>query len=193
MYSSLKANPLKSSYYLSNPPPGLKQWISSVYGIEEGSFPTKFLGVPLITQKLKSRDCQPLLARITSRIDTWTVKFLSFAGRLQLNKSVLQGIYSFWCAHFILPQHALKHIQSLLSRFLWNRNSHSNSKTKVAWDVVTLPKEEGGLGLKDVITWNKALILKHFLDIIKPYSNSLWADWVKATILRDSSMQGFKS
>ena len=32
---------------------------------------------------------------------------------------------------------------------------------KVAWENVCLPKREGGLGIKDVDSWNKAATLKH--------------------------------
>lgn len=87
---------------------------------------------------------------------------------------MLQGIYSYWCAHFILPKGILNSIRQLLSRYLWNGNSICNNKSKVAWDTVTLPKEEGGLGLKNICDWNKALIIKHLIAIINPSSCSLW-------------------
>ena len=30
----------------------------------------------------------------------------------------------------------------------------------VVWDAVTLPREEGGLGIKEALAWNKALFFK---------------------------------
>lgn len=186
-FSGLRVNPLKSTCYLSNPPTGLQLWIVNNYDIQLGVLPAKFLGVPLITQKLKIRDCQTLIAKLIGRIDSWTSAFLSFAGRLQLLKSVLHAICSFWSSHFLLPKGIINHIQTLLSRFLWNGNTLLRSKAKVSWSIVTLSIDEGGLGIKDAHEWNKSLILNHLLSIINPISNSLWVKWVKCTILNDSS------
>ncbi|KAK1371018.1 hypothetical protein POM88_037110 [Heracleum sosnowskyi] len=147
-----------------------------------GEVPAKFLGIPLITQKLKKKkDCHPLIVRITSRVETWTARFLSFAGRLQLVKSVLHAIKSYWSMHFLIPKGIINHIQMLFSQFLWNGNLNTRSKAKVSWVDVTF--EEGGLGIKDAHKWNKSLILKHLLFVINPNSMSLWADWVKKTII----------
>jgi len=32
---------------------------------------------------------------------------------------------------------------------------------KVAWELVCLPKKEGGLGTKRITEWNKIALLKH--------------------------------
>ena len=44
----------------------------------------KYLGVPLLFTRLSHSDCQPLLDKIMARIQAWTSRALSFAGRLQL-------------------------------------------------------------------------------------------------------------
>lgn len=185
--SGLSANPQKSSCYLSQACVSLNSWILNTYGIEMGILPAKFLGVPLITKKLSKNNCQPLIARINSRLEAWTNHFLSFAGRLQLLKSVLQAICSYWTAHFLLPKGILYNLQQIFSRFLWNGNTPGRAKAKVAWSMVTLPITEGGLGIKDLCEWNKAHIIKHLLSIINPSTTSLWADWVKKTIIKNKS------
>lgn len=68
----------------------------------------------------------------------------------------------------MLPKGVLNQIQKLFSRFLWNGHSPRKIKTKIAWSTVTLPLEEGGLGLRDAYEWNKALILKHLIGILNP-------------------------
>lgn len=57
--------------------------------MKEGSFPVRYLGVPLISSKLSAANCRLLLDRIFGQMDSWTSKNLSFAGRLQLLFSVL--------------------------------------------------------------------------------------------------------
>lgn len=51
--------------------------------------PVRYLGVPLIFEKLSDRDYKPLIDKITSRIQSWTSKFIFFEGRLQLIQVVL--------------------------------------------------------------------------------------------------------
>ena len=52
----------------------------------------KYLGVPLISTRLSHCDCQPLVDKLLARIQEWTSRSLSFAGRLQLLTSVLYNI-----------------------------------------------------------------------------------------------------
>ena len=78
----------------------------------------KYLGVPFITSKLKKGDCDEFVQKISSRILSWTAKFLSYAGRLQLIKSVLTGIQNYWAGMFILPKSILKQVETLMHRFL---------------------------------------------------------------------------
>lgn len=48
--------------------------------------------------------CQPLIEKITLRIQSWKGRFLSYAGRLKLVKSVLNSLHVFWSNIFILPK-----------------------------------------------------------------------------------------
>ena len=143
----------------------------------------KFLGVPLISTKLSLNDCIPLIDKITNRLYSWTALLLSFAGRAQLIQAVLLAIQSFWTAHFMLPAAVHKKIQQILTRFLWKGNAHSIGGVKVSWEHVCLPKEEGGLGIKNPKDWNKAQILMHLCRIISKSSN-LWPSWINATVLK---------
>lgn len=43
------------------------------------------------------------------------------------------------------------------------------------------------MGIKSLVDWNRALIMVHLLQIIKFNSNSLWARWIKVTILKAKS------
>lgn len=60
------------------------EFLTQVLELKVGYLLVKYLGVSLIFEKLTLEDCKPLLEKITGRINTWTGRFLSFAGRLQL-------------------------------------------------------------------------------------------------------------
>ncbi|GJS85074.1 hypothetical protein Tco_0751615, partial [Tanacetum coccineum] len=89
---------------------------------EEGRLPIKYLGVPLVSSWLIFRDCKELIEKVQARVDDWKNKLLSAAGRLQLVRSVIGSLH---CQGRLHKGHA-----------------------KVAWEVVCLPKDEGGLGVR---------------------------------------------
>ncbi|XP_048604962.1 uncharacterized protein LOC106398491 [Brassica napus] len=132
--------------------------------------------------KLRLTDYRPLIDRISSNFNTWSAKALSFAGRRQLLSSVIYGSINFWTTAFILPKNCIKKVESMCSQFLWGGTETKKSIAKVAWKTVTLPKSEGGLGLRDICRWNKTLYLKLiwrlFTTKVKEYrikGENLWA------------------
>ena len=114
LYPSLQ----KSTVFFCNYKVETVSWFDSLYRIPKGLLPVKFLGVPLISIKLSINDCMPLIARITSKVYSWTALLLSFAGRAQLIKAVLFSIQAFWSNHFLLPAAVHKQIQRIMTRFL---------------------------------------------------------------------------
>lgn len=82
--SGLKANPSKRSIFCSGISTRVKDILLEELQMKEGHLFAQYLGVPLISSRLSSTDCTMLLEKITGRIDSWTSKNLSFAGRLQL-------------------------------------------------------------------------------------------------------------
>ena len=67
----------------------------------------------------------------------------------------------------------IKQINALCRNFLWRADNTYN----VAWKEVYLPKENGGIGLKNLEAWNKAWIVKLVWEVAKK-KDSLWIKWV---------------
>ncbi|GJR68398.1 hypothetical protein Tco_0014463, partial [Tanacetum coccineum] len=64
----------------------------------------------------------------------------------------------------------------------WKNKSLSLSemrkgRAKVAWEDVCLPKDEGGLGIRRLETFNKALISSHIWSLLS-HRESLWVKWI---------------
>jgi hypothetical protein len=162
--SGLKANPAKSSFYCTGVHKDDKAAFLDTLQMHEGSLPVRYLGVPLITKKLSGLDCEALVAKVAGRIDSWLVKHLSFAGRLQLVSSILFSLQIYWSKVFILPEKVTRLLEQKFNRFLWCGND-SKAKAKVSWDKVCCPKDEGGLGLKGLEVWNRAAMLHHIWSL----------------------------
>lgn len=168
---------------------GLNQVESSAiysYGFTVGSLPIRYLGIPLMSRKLRIFEYDLLLEKITNRFRSWTVKTLLFAGRKQLIASIIYGTINFWITTFILPQGCIKKIESLCSRFLWSGSIENGRGAKVAWKMVRLPKSEGGLGLRRFSSWYRILCLR-FIWLLFSGNMSLWAQWHKHYHLRNAN------
>lgn len=87
--------------------------IADISRFRIGSFPTRYLGLSLNPSRISYATLQPFL----ERINCWTVKTLSFAGKVTLVASVIHGMVNFWSSVFALPKRFYEKIDSLCSPF----------------------------------------------------------------------------
>jgi hypothetical protein len=167
LYSGLKPNLQKSQIFFSGVAVDLKRSLLAILPIPEGHLPVRYLGVPLISSRLRYEDCVVLKDRVLQRIMSWSNRLLSFGGRAQLIHSVLFNIQVYWCSLFILPQRILKEIEGMMRAFLWSGVDLKTTGAKVSWKDVCTPKLEGGLGFKPLKDWNKATMLRHLWPLAR--------------------------
>lgn len=113
----------------TNPKPGKKPpiylWsdqqfqvqLLGIVGFQEGNLPVRYLGVPLITSRLRRKNCLALVDKIVAKAKSWTCRALSFAGRLQLINSILFAIQIYWSSIFMLPKAVIKQVEQTLRAF----------------------------------------------------------------------------
>lgn len=159
--SGLRTNALKSQIFMAEVQEGVRDHMVSLTGISLGTFPVRYLGVPLAAEGLRVIHYAPLLEQIAGQIGLWTASSLSHAGRLELIRSVLQGIHCFWLSTLPVPMEVIDRVTRLCRRFLWD-----DGKPLVAWHVLGFPKEEGGadrLGYHSLGVTYPAQILIHLV------------------------------
>ncbi|KAL0455513.1 UNVERIFIED_CONTAM: putative ribonuclease H protein [Sesamum latifolium] len=59
---------------------------------------------------------------------------------------------------------------------------------KVAWSDVCRPLEEGGQGIHRLEPLNRALMSKHFWDILQCNSSSVWVTWIRQHYIGNCSI-----
>ncbi|KAL2250081.1 UNVERIFIED_CONTAM: putative mitochondrial protein [Sesamum indicum] len=184
-WSGLRLNVEKSHIIISRSAQNVREELLAVLGFQEGQLPMRYLGLPLISSRLSIADYQPLLSKIDTRINGWEGLALSYAGRVQIIKSVLVAMGVYWASAFILPKGVIKDIEKRLRAFLW-RGTGNSGYPKVAWKEICKPKEEGGLGIKDMGTLNRALVCKKLCEVIRCDRTSIWnhGPWGWRKILR---------
>ncbi|KAL2230743.1 UNVERIFIED_CONTAM: Transposon TX1 uncharacterized protein [Sesamum indicum] len=186
-WSGLRLNIQKSHIIISRSAQERKDQLLSILGFQEGHLPMRYLGLPLISSRLTISDCQPLLSKIDARIAGWEGMSLSYAGRVQIIKSVLSAWSIYWASAFILPKAIIKEVEKRLRRFLWKGTSMTGY-AKVAWKDVCKPVGEGGQGIKDIDALNRALMTKKLCDIIRCDRTSIWVEWLQRGRLQNNSI-----
>ncbi|KAK3184846.1 hypothetical protein Dsin_032132 [Dipteronia sinensis] len=179
LLSGLHANHAKSNNFTSGVSHTINQQLINLFGYTVGSLPIRYLGIPIISSRLRLRDCSPLMDRVAGRLASWLNRGLSYAGRLQLIVSVLTSLQVFWASYLCLPKNFLNIIEQKFRSFLWREIEGDNKGAKICWSIICLPKKEGGLGIKDLSSWNKALMIRH-IWILSYGTNNLWSFWIKA-------------
>jgi len=142
--SGLYPNPNKSDIFLSGVLNAEREQIIHILGFREGELPMKYLGAPFLSSRLKVVYCKGLVDRITSKVQHWTCRTLSYAGRVQLINSVLFSIQVYWASLFLLPGQVIKNVEQIMKSFLWSGSDMRTTGAKVAWDQICLLKKEGG-------------------------------------------------
>ncbi|KAL9689236.1 hypothetical protein QQ045_033670 [Rhodiola kirilowii] len=158
--SGLSINSGKSQIFAGGMGEAKRRWLEVTLNTRLQSLPVKYLGIPLNAKRLTNADCVELLDKMTHRLNSWHGRLLSRAGRAVLINSVLQAMVLYWARVFILPKQVINAVNAICSNFLWKGGSSKKGGHLVAWDKVCRPKDEGGLGIKNLKTFNDALVLR---------------------------------
>ncbi|XP_074292354.1 uncharacterized protein LOC141619224 [Silene latifolia] len=120
---------------------------------------------------------------MVNRIRSIGAKKLSYAGRVVLINSVLNTLYSYWAGMFIIPKGVIRRIEGICRNYLWDGSSDYHRVPLVAWNKVTLPKDEGGLSIKKTELYNIAAVAK-LVDWVYNKADKLWIKWISQVYLK---------
>ena len=130
--------------------------LAEILGCRVGELPMSYLGMPLGASHNSPSIWNPILEKFERKLAEWKKLYLSKGGRLILLKSTLSSLPIYFLSLFTIPTHVANKIEKLQRDFLWG-----DSKTHlIEWDKVCAPIANGGLGIRKLTTFNKALIGK---------------------------------
>ncbi|PKU68138.1 Putative ribonuclease H protein [Dendrobium catenatum] len=142
-------NPQKSAILFSKDAAQAND-ICEILNVNISATPIKYLGLPIFYKKLKFQDFQPLIHKISSSLDGWKAKLLSFARRIQLLKFTISNTLAYWIHGSIIPKGCCKIINRMCPRFLYFGSINSRKLHTIAWKDTCVPKSKGGLGIPSI-------------------------------------------
>ena len=180
--SGLKINFHKSEIFCFGQAKECENDYSELFGCRVGTFPFRYLGLPMHYKKLRNSDWKTIEERFEQRLSGWKGKLLSVGGRLVLINSVLSSLPMFMLSFFAIPKGVLKKLEYFRSRFFWQNDQHKKKYHLIRWDQIRQPKEQGGLGIIDLEIQNKCLLSKWLFKLAN--EEGTWQDLVRNKYLK---------
>ena len=117
-------------------------------------------------------------------MSAWKAKQLSFAGRVTLAKAVIEAVPIYSMMTTAIPKACLNEINKIQRAFIWGDEDGNRKYHAIRWDLVTLPKALGGLGIRRLVNMNKACLMK-LGRAIRSGTEALWIDVIRGKYGRD--------
>jgi hypothetical protein len=156
--SGMKINFHKSEVIPMNLDDGATHNIAHILACPIGVFPVKYLGVPLYFDQLRREDVQPLVDKLIKRIAGWRGRLLAYSSRLTLVKTCLASVPVYLLSFIKFPKWAIRLLESQMAHCLWNNDSDSHKYHLANWQLVSMRKEFGGLGVPNLRDLNICLL-----------------------------------
>ena len=135
--------------------------------------PTSF-GFPVV---LNLSAFSPPIAKTDKYLSGWQASLPNAMGRTVLVNSVLDSALIYIMSAMLPPPGVVEKLDKRRRAFLWSgEETASGAQCLIAWDRVQLPKDQGGLGVKNLQILNQCLLLKLLHRLHHP-SDSSWANW----------------
>jgi hypothetical protein len=163
MASGQRLNQEKTLVFFSrNTPIATQQEILRIVGLPSTQQYDKYLGLPSLVGKSHNQAFKSIKDRIWRRLGDWKLKFLSQAGKEVLLKAVIQAILTYSMNIFLLPKGLCYEINALMQKFWWGNQENDSKIHWMKWSRMGVPKNQGGMGFRDLTNFNKALLAKQF-------------------------------
>ncbi|XP_058765470.1 uncharacterized mitochondrial protein AtMg00310-like [Vicia villosa] len=135
--------------------------------------PFKFLGLVVGDNPRRTKFWTPILANLKARLSPWIGRLLSIGGRVTLINSVITTVPIYHISFFKIPKKVNIEIIKIQRNFLWQNALERKWVVWISWKTINKLKEDGGLGIKDILTFNKALLTNWLWRFVSE-ENTIW-------------------
>lgn len=115
----------------------------------------QYLGLPYLVGRAKDKS-----SSLIKEMIGWKEKLLSQARCEILIKAIIEVIPTYTMSCFKLPKGLIRDIETLIRKFWWKYKGEQRKIHWINWDKLCQPKNEGGMGFKELSKFNDTLLAK---------------------------------
>jgi hypothetical protein len=146
--SGQKINLQKSSLFFGNScPDDIKQRVKMSLNVQNEALQSTYLGMPTYVGQSQINAFNFISESMWKRVQGWSDKPLSRAGKEVMLKSVAQAIPTYVMSCFQLPVGICEKMRSTISNHWWGFEGGKRKMHWRSWDWLTTPKSMGGYGI----------------------------------------------
>ncbi|KAM0848957.1 hypothetical protein ACQ4PT_054041 [Festuca glaucescens] len=144
------------------------------------TFETRYLGLPTPEGRMTKGKFQSLQAKLAKYLVEWDDnQHMSQAAKEILIKEIAQALPVYVIGVFKLPAGLCDKLTRMICRFWWGAEKGKQKTHWISWDIMLRPKDHGGVGFRDTLLFNQALLARQAWRLINS-PNTLCAQLLKA-------------
>ena len=100
--------------------------------------------------------------------------------------SVLSSLPMYMMSFFSIPKGVIKTLDYFRSRFFWQGDENKKKYRLAKWSILCQPKDQGGIGILDLNTMNRALLSKWLYKLLT--SDGMWQQLLRNKYIGSKSL-----
>ncbi|CAN1261991.1 Putative ribonuclease H protein At1g65750 [Linum perenne] len=149
------------AFFSANTHTMLREGLKAILGIYNPLDTGRYLGLPSMVGRRKKEVFAYIKNAIWNRMQGWKDRFISQGGKEVLIKAVLQAIPTYSMNAFLLPKTMAEEIERMMNSFWWGTKDYGGGGVAwMRWERMCTLKEFGGLGFRNLMGFNLAMLGK---------------------------------
>jgi len=137
-----------------------KEELVDILSFSISSHPLKYLGLSLGASFKSKTIWEGVVDKMEKKLSSWKKIYFSRGGCLTLIKRTLSSLPTYFLSLFPLLAGIARRLERLQRNFLWDEPDRESKFHLVNWKNICSPVPRGGLRVKNLMLFNKALLGK---------------------------------